>query len=86
LLVFVGFLVVALVNLRRRAALLVEHSGLAGGVWLAGCGLVLGALTLQVWTELTVTLVFWTLAGVALSQVGDVDRQRALEPAPTGYA
>jgi hypothetical protein len=83
LLVFVGFLVVALVELRRRATLLVEHSGLAGGVWLAGCGLMLGALTLQVWTELTVTLVFGTLTGVALSKLGGAERQRAPEPAQT---
>ena len=48
---------------------------LAGGVWLAGCGLTLGALTLQVWTQLTVTLVFWTLAGVALSRVDGLERQ-----------
>jgi hypothetical protein len=75
LLAFVGFLGVALVSLRRRAMRLVEHSGLAGGVWLAGCGLTLGALTLQVWTQLTVTLVFWTLAGVALSRVDGLERQ-----------
>lgn len=76
LLVLVAFLGAVLVRLRQRAMRGVEHAGLAGGAWLAGCGLVVGAFTLQVWYELTVTLVFWTVAGLALADFSQDPRPR----------
>jgi hypothetical protein len=86
LLIYVGFLGVAFTRLRQRARRFAEHAGLAGGTWLVGCGLALGALTLQVWTQLSVTLVFWTLAGVALSNIGDPEHRQAAETPRDSYA
>lgn len=63
---FLALLVTALVQLRRRSKDPGGTAALAGGLWLAGWGLVFGGLFLQDWTLITVTLVFWPVVGVAL--------------------
>jgi hypothetical protein len=37
---------------------------------LAGCGLSIGGIVLETWYELPVSLVFWTIAGLALANTG----------------
>jgi hypothetical protein len=65
---FLGSLIVMMRQLRRRALGSGAAAGLAGGAWLAGWGLTASGLFLQTWYELPVALVFWTIAGVALSR------------------
>jgi hypothetical protein len=64
---FIAALIMTLIQLRRRSKEDSDASGLAGGVWLAGCGLAVGGLVLEVWYQLAVTLIFWATAAVALS-------------------
>ena len=45
----------------------------SGGAWLAAIALMFGAFLLHVWAGLTVSLVFWTLAGAV---IGAADRDR----------
>jgi hypothetical protein len=79
MLLFVATLLMMLARLRERSKRLTEGAGLAGGAWLAGCGLAIGALVLQTWYELAVALVFWTIAGLALADTGRVEQS---EPGP----
>jgi hypothetical protein len=64
-----GSLIALMVKLRARSRRAGEAGGLAGGVWLAGCGLTIGAFFLPTWYELPVSLVFWSAAGLALASV-----------------
>ncbi|HWC35211.1 MAG TPA: O-antigen ligase family protein [Mycobacteriales bacterium] len=73
MLLFLGTLLAALAKLRERAKRPGEAAGLAGGAWLAGCGLAIGASVLQTWYELPVTMVFWTIAGLALADTGTAE-------------
>jgi hypothetical protein len=75
LLLFMAGLGVLLIELRRRSNQLVGSAGLAGGAWLAGCGLAIGGFTLQTWYELIVALSYWAVAGLALSHIGPEARQ-----------
>ncbi|HWB67196.1 MAG TPA: O-antigen ligase family protein [Mycobacteriales bacterium] len=61
-------LVVLLLQLLARSRLSDAHAELAGGLFLAGVALLLGGFFLQVWFELPTSMMFWTLAGVALSR------------------
>ncbi|HEX3898850.1 MAG TPA: O-antigen ligase family protein [Mycobacteriales bacterium] len=72
-------LCVLLLELRRRSKRGGVRGELAGGLWLGGLGLVLGGFFLQVWLELVTSLVFWVLAGVALSEPSDQRSDQALE-------
>jgi O-antigen ligase len=71
MLLFICMLLTLLWQLRRRAARGDPAGRFAGGLWLGGWGLAIGGLFLQVWYELAVALVFWTLAGAALAEQDD---------------
>ena len=47
----------------------------SGGTWLAAIALMFGAFLLHVWAGLTVSLVFWTLAGAVIG-AADTERER----------
>ncbi|HVX68588.1 MAG TPA: O-antigen ligase family protein [Mycobacteriales bacterium] len=72
---FVAALLMLLRRLRERAQEIGAAASLAGGLWLAGSGLAVAGLFLQTWYDLTTSLAFWVLAGVALS-----DRAEPEEP------
>lgn len=73
-LLLLGSLGALLIKLRARSRLPGEAGGLAGGAWLAGCGLTIGAFFLPTWYELPVSLVFWSAAGLALADVVETRR------------
>jgi hypothetical protein len=64
---FLGSLIVMMRHLRRRSQQPGAAASLAGGAWLSGWALTASGMFLQTWYELPVALVFWTIAGVALS-------------------
>jgi hypothetical protein len=70
---------VLLLELRRRSKRGGVRGELAGGLWLGGLALVLGGFFLQVWLGLVTSLVFWVLAGVALSEPVDQRSDEAVE-------
>lgn len=74
----IWFLLRTLIRTARSATSSVRGS-LAGGMWLAGVALAIGGLTLHVWTSLAVSLTFWSLCGVALSQPLASDSAAAIE-------
>lgn len=83
MLAFLAALLTALRALRQRSREEVETAGLAGAVWLAGCGLLIGGMFLQTWTMITINLMFWPLAGLALSvpeSVPDLPRRTRRRP------
>ena len=74
MLAFIAVLLMALQRLRQRSREETETASLAGALWLAGWGLFFGGMFLQTWTIITVTLMFWPLAGIALSITDDEAR------------
>jgi hypothetical protein len=70
-LLFLVLLGALLIELRGRSKLGGVRGELAGGLFLAGCGLLLGGFFLQVWLQLNTALMFWVLSAVALSEPSD---------------
>jgi hypothetical protein len=74
---FIGMYLSLLTRLWRRARAPGARGHLAAASWLAGGGLLVGGLFLQVWDSFSLSLTFFGLAGIALYRY---DEERAPNP------
>lgn len=78
MLLFLSFLALTMLELRKRARARGPDAGFAGALLAAGVGFVLGGFFLHVWLEFPTALTFWSLAGVALGR----EQSATAPPAP----
>jgi O-Antigen ligase len=79
-LLFIGVVVLVLVELRRRARAPGAVGSFAGAVWAAGVGLAIGALFLHIWLDIALSLSFWGVAALAVNDRWAAIQARAARP------